>query len=985
VSLSHGVKGPAGAFVTGTPASPITFKPDPLVLHVAAGDCVEVAFTNKRVVRSSFHVNMLLRSPDSSGVNAGFNSEQTVATGGSRTYRYYADGDRYETALISDYGAPTTVPDSNGDTVVDPGRDGMYGAIVVAPAGATFTDPQLGGARSIGTPVDVHIPGKAGYRDYTLMLGDEDEKIGQNEMPYPTDVHGPATINYDTAGPRIDGPSMFSSAANGGDPETPLIQAYPGDPIRVHAISAPANEQPHSFNLGGLDWSADPGIPEADTLETLGVVPMGVVDAHVTAGSIGDYFYGDLRRPFTVAGMWGLQRVLDPVGCPMIGVDGHVCGAALPAPTVTMTAPAVGGLVSGNAVTVSANASDPSGIASVQFQLDGNDIGSQLTSGPFMFAWNSTTASDGSHILSAVAKNNNGVINIASIPVSVDNGLPSVSVTAPLAGATVSGANVALAANASDTSGIESVQFKVDGSPVGGPDTSAPFSATWNTTALADGPHSVSATARDAAGNLATTAISVNVSNTVAPPPSGLVAAYGFNEGSGAAVGDASGKGNSGTAANTTWSATGKYGKALSFNGTNSIVSIPNAASLQLTSGMTLEAWANPSALGTTWRTLLFKQKTGGMNYALYANNNLGKPNGQADIGGEKNVVGTAGLALNAWSHVAATYDGSALKLYVNGSLVATTAVSGPINTSNGALTIGGNTVWNEWFKGLIDEVRVYNRSLSQSEIQTDMATPVGSGAPAPGDTTLPTVSMTAPLGGATVSGANVTVSANASDNVGVAGVQFKVDGNNIGAEDASNPYSVGWNSTGVANGLHTLTAVARDAAGNTQTASVSVTVSNAAPPPPGSVLLGNAATEVRADSNAAGQAEAFKTTAAASGSVTQLRVYIDASSTAGSVVVGLYTNNAGHPGALLASGTISSPQAGQNNTVTVPATAVSVGQTYWIAVLGPTGTLKFRDRGAVGAGSSETSQQTALTSLPATWTTGSSFTDGLISAVGIG
>ena len=240
VSLSHGVKGPAGAFVTGTPASPITFKPDPLVLHVAAGDCVEVAFTNKRVVRSSFHVNMLLRSPDSSGVNAGFNSEQTVATGGSRTYRYYADGDRYETALISDFGAPTTVPDSNGDTIVDPGRDGMYGAIVVAPAGATFTDPQLGGARSIGTPVDVHIPGKAGYRDYTLMLGDEDEKIGQNEMPYPTDVHGPATINYDTAGPRIDGPSMFSSAANGGDPETPLIQAYPGDPIRVHAISAPA-------------------------------------------------------------------------------------------------------------------------------------------------------------------------------------------------------------------------------------------------------------------------------------------------------------------------------------------------------------------------------------------------------------------------------------------------------------------------------------------------------------------------------------------------------------------------------------------------------------------------------------------------------------------------------------------------------------------------------------------------------------------------
>ena len=178
------------------------------------------------------------------------------------------------------------------------------------------------------------------------MLGD-DEKIGQNEMPYPTDVHGPATINYDTAGPRIDGPSMLKlghERRRSGDPADPGLPGRP-DP-GVHAISAPANEQPHSFSLGGLDWSADPGIPESDAVETLGVVPQGVVDAHVTAGSIGDY-YGDLRRPFTVAGMWGLQRVLDPVGCPMIGVDGHVCGAALPAPTVTMTAAAVGGLVSG--------------------------------------------------------------------------------------------------------------------------------------------------------------------------------------------------------------------------------------------------------------------------------------------------------------------------------------------------------------------------------------------------------------------------------------------------------------------------------------------------------------------------------------------------------------------------------------------------------------------------------------------------------------
>src|SRR2546427_5863035 len=86
-----------------------------------------------------------------------------------------------------------------------------------------------------------------------------------------------------------------------------------------------------------------------------------------------------------------------------------------------------------------------------------------------------------------------------------------------------------------------------------------------------------------------------------------------------------------------------------------------------------------------------------------------------------------------------------------------------------------------------------------------------------PADTTPPTVSITSPTGGSTVS-ATITVSGTASDNVGVAGVQFKLDGANLGAEDTASPYSVSWNTTTATNGSHTLTAVARDAAGNTTT-----------------------------------------------------------------------------------------------------------------------------------------------------------------------
>jgi hypothetical protein len=79
-------------------------------------------------------------------------------------------------------------------------------------------------------------------------------------------------------------------------------------------------------------------------------------------------------------------------------------------------------------------------------------------------------------------------------------------------------------------------------------------------------------------------------------------------------------------------------------------------------------------------------------------------------------------------------------------------------------------------------------------------------------DTTAPTVAMTAPANGATVSGTSVTVSATATDNVGVAGLQFKVDGVNLGAEDTAGPYTATWNTTTSSNGSHTLTAVARRA-----------------------------------------------------------------------------------------------------------------------------------------------------------------------------
>jgi glucose/arabinose dehydrogenase len=301
---------------------------------------------------------------------------------------------------------------------------------------------------------------------------------------------------------------------------------------------------------------------------------------------------------------------------------------------------------------------------------------------------------------------------------------PAVALTAPAAGSTVTG-SVAVSANASDDVGVAGVQFKLDGANLGVEDTSSPYSVSWDTKTATNGSHVLSAVARDSAAHSTTSAtVSVTVNNTA--PPTGLVAAYSFNAGSGTTAADGSGTGNPGTISGAAWTASGKYGAALSFNGANSWVTVGDSNSLDLTNGLTLEAWVQPAALGTTWRTVIFKERPGGMVYSLYANQDTSRPVGQVFTGAERNVTGTAALGLNVWTHLGSTYDGANLRLYVNGVLVATTAVTGAMSASTGVLRIGGNSIWNEWFSGAIDEVRVYNRALSQSQIQSDMTTPLG-------------------------------------------------------------------------------------------------------------------------------------------------------------------------------------------------------------------------------------------------------------------
>src|SRR5207245_5220197 len=132
-------------------------------------------------------------------------------------------------------------------------------------------------------------------------------------------------------------------------------------------------------------------------------------------------------------------------------------------------------------ITVSANAADNIGVAGVQFLVDGAPLGAENTSAPYAVAWNTAGVADGSHTLTATARDAAGnTVTSAAVNVTVDKTPPTVAITAPSAGTAVTG-TITVSANAADNIGVAGVQFLVDGAPLGAENTSAPYAVAWNT------------------------------------------------------------------------------------------------------------------------------------------------------------------------------------------------------------------------------------------------------------------------------------------------------------------------------------------------------------------------------------------------------------------------------------------------------------------------------------------------------------------------
>src|SRR5258705_116950 len=196
---------------------------------------------------------------------------------------------------------------------------------------------------------------------------------------------------------------------------------------------------------------------------------------------------------------------------------------------VTITSPGSGSTVA-NTVPVSASVSIVGSltVASVQFKLDGANLGALDTSAPYSVSWNTTAKSNGSHTLTAVARDILGVqftsapvtvtVNNAPPPPPPDTTPPTVSITAPANGATVYG-TVTVRSEERRVGKEGRSRWSPDHYNHGAEDTAAPYSVSWTTTSAPNGPHSIPAVARDAAGNVSSVSAPVTVTVNNAPPP----------------------------------------------------------------------------------------------------------------------------------------------------------------------------------------------------------------------------------------------------------------------------------------------------------------------------------------------------------------------------------------------------------------------------------------------------------------------------------
>ncbi|WP_164821253.1 Ig-like domain-containing protein [Paenibacillus koleovorans] len=465
---------------------------------------------------------------------------------------------------------------------------------------------------------------------------------------------------------------------------------------------------------------------------------------------------------------------------------------------------------------LAAVASDNVGVAGVRFYADGSPLAAEDTSIPFNLTVTSGMLSAGAHALTAVVRdtsNNTYTTPAVNIIFSPDSTAPTVSVTSPTASSTNSG-YITLTATASDNYGVGSVQFKLDGNPIGAPITSAPYTMSYNTMGVLDGSHTFTATAVDYAAN-ATTSSGVGVTISNNSGGSGTITyQYGVDNYTLTKDVGITSQGSGNTVAAKTGADINIYNQTQQASPYNMFsiirfdgITIPlNTKVDSATLTVRMSSNVNPTNIEGRYLNTYWNYDSSQLTW------------NKRDVTDSWNTPGAAG-------------DGTD---FITGKSFTTTLTTG---WQNKTITLDPDVV-QSWLTDPSSNHGVKINSMTQattvklngSENTTEAYRPKLSITYSPSDTTAPTVSVTSPTGGATLTGVT-NLTANASDNVGVVGVQFYFNGNAAGAEDTVAPYDVSYDTSALTPGSYTVTAVARDAAGNTTTSSgVNVTVAAPAP-----------------------------------------------------------------------------------------------------------------------------------------------------------
>lgn len=198
----------------------------------------------------------------------------------------------------------------------------------------------------------------------------------------------------------------------------------------------------------------------------------------------------------------------------------------------------------------------------------------------------------------------------------------------------------------------------------------------------------------------------------------GLVGYWKFSEGAGTATADSSENGNNGTiGSGPTWTTAGKYGNALLFNGFTNNVVVPNSASLN-SGTISVMAWVKGSVT-PYWQEIVGKGSPD--DYSLWLSPSSGICYGESYINGvAQQIIGGPSLMDNSWHHCAYVYDGSTQKIYVDGVLQSTNSHPGTLSITTNPISIGAE--YGSYNFSILDDVRIYNRAVTATEMQQIVA-----------------------------------------------------------------------------------------------------------------------------------------------------------------------------------------------------------------------------------------------------------------------